>query len=447
MAKSTTIPLPETWPKHIKSAVLHTLSLASVVFTSACGKMALKRNKFARLQVELKQAKSEISLLNEELTIKDARWRRLSPHRRPYYRPYQRLGILQLKAARGWSTEQTAKAFLLNEETVSSWLRRVDEQGEKALIQLQEPVNKFPDFVRYIVGQLKVFFPRMGKIRIAQILARAGLHLSATTVRRIWTRDTPDENEEIQAQEIAVLKPRVIIAKYPRHTYNIDLTVVPTRAGFWVPWLPFSWTQVWPFCWWVAAVVDHFSRYVVGFAIFLKKPSSLDVQTFLGRVIKKTGRRPKYIISDKDSIFFCPGFKEWCRRRNIWPRYGAIKKYGSISVIERFFKSLKKEGTRCFLVPLWIEKMRKEILLYTFWHNEHRPHQFLKGKTPKEVYEGLFPANAKPRFEPRQKWPPGSKCAAPQAMIKGRAGTRLVLIVGLLEGRRHLPIIELKEAA
>jgi len=46
---------------------------------------------------------------------------------------------------------------------------------------MPEPVNKFPEFVRYIVGQLKLFFPVMGYERIARILAREGLHLGPTT--------------------------------------------------------------------------------------------------------------------------------------------------------------------------------------------------------------------------------------------------------------------------
>ena len=46
-----------------------------------------------------------------------------------------------------------------------SWLRRVDEEGENALIQASEPVNKFPEFVRYLVKQLKVLLPTMGKVR------------------------------------------------------------------------------------------------------------------------------------------------------------------------------------------------------------------------------------------------------------------------------------------
>ena len=38
--------------------------------------------------------------------------------------------ILQVKAARGWSCEQAAEAFMIDEQTMRSWLRRVDEEGE-----------------------------------------------------------------------------------------------------------------------------------------------------------------------------------------------------------------------------------------------------------------------------------------------------------------------------
>lgn len=184
MTQITEIPLPKKWPEHVKSAVLHTISLASTVFTAAHGWAANRADSLVLLQAELDYAKSEITLLKEEMSIKDARFGRVHPHRRTYYRPIERMRILKLKAARGWSTRQAATAFLLNEETISSWLRRVDEEGERPLIRLPEPVNKFPAFVRYIVCQLKLFFPSMGKEQIARILARAGLHLGATTVGR-----------------------------------------------------------------------------------------------------------------------------------------------------------------------------------------------------------------------------------------------------------------------
>src|SRR5439155_26952583 len=60
--------------------------------------------------------------------------------------------------------------------------------GEQALVRLPQPVNRFPDFVRVVVERLRATVPFMGKVRMAQTLARAGLHLGATTVRRMMAR-------------------------------------------------------------------------------------------------------------------------------------------------------------------------------------------------------------------------------------------------------------------
>ena len=62
---------------------------------------------------------------------------------------------------------QTARSLLVTPATVASWMGRLDEEGSKALVQMREPVNKFPDFVRYIVQRLKVLYPTMGKVKIA----------------------------------------------------------------------------------------------------------------------------------------------------------------------------------------------------------------------------------------------------------------------------------------
>jgi len=111
--------------------------------------------------------------------------RQIPPHRRPRYPPTERMAALELKAARGWSLEQTAKALLVTAATIASWMKRLDEEGPDALVQTREPVNKFPDLVRYIVQRLKALCPSTGKVKIAQTLTRAGLHLGSTTVGRM----------------------------------------------------------------------------------------------------------------------------------------------------------------------------------------------------------------------------------------------------------------------
>jgi putative transposase len=406
--------------------------------------VARSRRARSRLESELERANTEIALLKEELAIKDARWDRVPPRRRPHFTPIHRMRILQVKAARGWSYEQAADAFMIDEQTLRSWLRRVDEEGEGALIQIPEPVNKFPDFVRYLVKQLKVLLPTMGKARIAQVLARAGLHLGVTTVGRMM-RDTepiPDE-----AATLDVVETRVVTAKCPGDVWHVDFTTVPTGTGFWVPWVPFALPQSWPFCWWVAVVIDHFSRAVVGFAVFRDRPTSGDIQRFLDRAIRNAGCAPRYIISDKGRQFWCDSFERWCRRKAIGPRFGAVGKQGSIAVVERFIRSMKTECTRHVLIPLQRSAMRCEIGAYVMWYNEHRPSQALGGQTPGEIYANLRPANSKPRFEPRRRWPTGGACASPQTVIRGERGRKLSLVVGYVEGRRHLPIVELRKAA
>jgi hypothetical protein len=62
----------------------------------------------------------ELALLREELRIKDARMERVPPHRRPHYPAVERLAILELRAARGWSAAQTAAWFFVTEATVAS---------------------------------------------------------------------------------------------------------------------------------------------------------------------------------------------------------------------------------------------------------------------------------------------------------------------------------------
>lgn len=432
-------PLPRGWKKHIKSSLLHAISLATAALT-----IARSRSAIPSLHAEHERATNEIALLKEELEIKDSRWSRLLSRRRPRYSSIQRMRILQLKAARGWSYEQAAQIFVVDEQTLKSWLRRVDEEGESALVQISEPVNKFPDFVRYLVRQLNSLCPTMGKARIAQVLARAGLHLGVTTVGRIL-RETEPIPEDLACK--LVTKPRRVMAKYPGDLWHVDLTTVPTNAGFWVPWLPYALAQSWPFCWWVAIVVDHVSRGVVGIAVFRSSPTSGDMQTVIGRAIQRAGRFPKYIITDKGSQFWCAPWRRFCSERAIRPRFGAVGKHGSIAVVERFIRAMKQECVSRLLVPLSLTAMRYELGLYVVWYNEHRPSQALGGRTPWEVHAGLWPANRKPRFEPRGAWPSNASCALPQTAVRGDRGASLTVVIRYVEGRRHLPVIELREAA
>src|SRR3989441_370196 len=153
--------LPRGWPRRIRSAAVHAISLSTFALTAALGWAAQSLNPRLRLRAEIERLQQEIQLLREETRIKDSRMQQIEAQKRPHYPPTERLAILELRAARNWSLAQTARTFLVTPVTIASWMTRVDEEGPDALVRLPEPVNKFPDFVGYLVRRLKILCPTL----------------------------------------------------------------------------------------------------------------------------------------------------------------------------------------------------------------------------------------------------------------------------------------------
>ena len=110
--------------------------------------------------------------------------------------------------------------------------------------------------------------------------------------------------------------------------------------------------------------------------------------------------------------------------------YASTGSLRATAIIERFFLSLKDEWLRRIPIPLSQETMRHELASYVSWFAEHRPHQGLGGRTPNEVYDELPACNLASK-EPQ----------------KAQTIPRRELVVRYHEGRRELPIVELRRAA
>ena len=185
----------------------------------------------------------------------------------------------------------------------------------------------------------------------------------------------------------------------------------------------------------------------MGFTLFLQERTSQAVRAFLGRAQATNRATPRHLICDKGPQFWCDGFKNWCLRKSLRPRFGAVGKHGSIAVVERALRTMKELLGGLPLVPLRREAFRHELAVSFAWYNEHRPHTSLDGATPHEVYVGSRPANRLPRWEPRPDWPRASPCSKPCTLVKGQPGARLSLEVRFHKGREHLPVLQLKRAA
>ena len=282
--------LPKGWQAFVRNAVLNVLGIVRIAML--VGRESLIKNGGFQ-EARIHRLESEVAMLREELRINSARMQRVVAHRRPQYTPVERMAILQLRAMRGWSKTETARHFSVSDDTVRAWLRRVDDDS---LVQTNSPVNRFPDFIRYTVQQTKLFCPTLGKVKIADMLARAGIHIGKTTVGRIL------QEKPLNAPKPTTCdanKPCRIVSKYPGHTWHADLTAVPISGSFWTNWLPNAIWQRWPVCWWVLNVIDHFSRRSMGFAVFPRRPTSDEVTTALDRIMSAEQVKPKHLIVDQ----------------------------------------------------------------------------------------------------------------------------------------------------
>jgi len=164
IALPDSLPLPRGWPRRVRSAVVQVISLARTSLALSQGWASESMSPELRQQAEDDRLRQEIQLLREEIRIKDARMEQLDAHKRPHYPPTQRLAILELRAARGWYLAQTARIFLVTPLTIASWMGRLDEEGPDALVRLPQPVNKFPEFIGYLVKRLRILCPTLGKV-------------------------------------------------------------------------------------------------------------------------------------------------------------------------------------------------------------------------------------------------------------------------------------------
>ena len=170
------LPLPKDWAANVRHAVLNVIGIVRIAMLA--GREFLIQEDKPHL-AHVHRLETELAMLREELRITNARTSRIDPHRRPQYLPTERMAILELRAMRGWSKAETARRFFVSDDTIRAWLRRADEDS---LIQTRTPVNRFPDIVRYLVQRIKLFCPTLGKVKIADKLARAGIHIGKTTV-------------------------------------------------------------------------------------------------------------------------------------------------------------------------------------------------------------------------------------------------------------------------
>jgi transposase InsO family protein len=320
------------------------------------------------VQVELERSREVLDILR-------ARLERFPARQRKHYTPEERFRIVVLMRTHGMSRRETAESFLVDEQTIARWQREALAEPESetigTLLRARPPLRSYDDVVKRLVQMLDGY--RIGgSARIAQMLARAGIKLGRETVRRY--RKAPrcprPEGDEGAGG-------RVLRAKYVNHVWMADLSEIRGFLGF----IVFK----------LVVVLDVFSRFPLAFGVFAREPTAEQVLAVLDRAIREHGR-PRHFVSDRGAQFTAKVFRETLEALAIRQRFGAIGRYGSIAIIERFWRTLKELlGCRLWQ-PLSAEHLEASVELALAYYSVLRPHQGLGGATPAEVYLDLEPA-------------------------------------------------------
>ncbi len=112
------LPLPKSWPKLAKRALVFVNSMLKVSFDIELGRRLDCASHHAREHAEHERLRLDSDSDCEALRLVHARFGRMDPKKRTHYTRAERFRILELKARNGWTAAQAADRFLVDEDTV-----------------------------------------------------------------------------------------------------------------------------------------------------------------------------------------------------------------------------------------------------------------------------------------------------------------------------------------
>ena len=338
-------------------------------------RLALAASPVLRLMMRRDQALGEVELLRRKLAILRAQREQMPPHRRPDYRPEQRLAILQLKRLRGWNVVTTAQRFVLHPNTLRSWIKAMEGGGNTKLFTGAIVWNRLDDAVRWAAKELRRLCPEpeCGTRTIARHLVRAGIAMSRSTVQRVMREvkpaRPPRRRRPAMPDPVGQEPDHLLTPTHNNQMWHMDLTQIR------ILWFRFT----------LAAILDGFSRKLLCLHLCCKTPRSAEMIRLIRRAEKEFDT-PRFLITDHGTQF-----------RNVF--HAKLTDIGIHHVrsrvrtpylngkMERVFRTFRI-WWRVVLVGVAPRGIQRNLNNYRGWYNTHRAHSALNGMTPQEVWEG-----------------------------------------------------------
>ncbi len=141
----------------------------------------------------------------------------------------------------------------------------------------------------------------------------------------------------------------------------------------------------------LCAIIDLFSRRVVGYRISRTASTQLVTTTFRDAYAKRGNPKNLTFHSDRGGQYISDALSKLLQQFGVKQSFSATVRPHDNAVAEAFFATFKKE--EAYRREYTSEKhFRKSVDEYIRFYNEVRPHQTLKYKTP-QGFEAAYDGN------------------------------------------------------
>ena len=133
---------------------------------------------------------------------------------------------------------------------------------------------------------------------------------------------------------------------------------------------------------WFFDIIDSETRFLLASRASLSR-TTRDAQILMDRAIKRAGKNPKVVVTDKLASYLDVNYGKDAEHRRGSP-FKVLASGESTSQIERFHGTIK-DRTKVMRAFRNIETLHQFMNGYLVYYNYFKPHEALNGRTPAEV--------------------------------------------------------------
>lgn len=252
--------------------------------------------------------------------------------------------------------------------------RRADRskyESEKAQLMLKVKQSFDDSEQRYGADKIRAVLAenglRISAKRVLSIMHELGLYSIRTDAKKLYKTQQQRKKQNLLNREFN--------ADHPNQIWVSDITYFRIKD---------SWMYL-------CAIIDLFSRRVVGYRISRTASTRLVTTTFRDAYAKRGNPKNLTFHSDRGGQYISDALSKLLQQFGVKQSFSATARPHDNAVAEAFFATFKKE--EAYRREYTSEKhFRKSVDEYIHFYNEVRPHQTLKYKTP-QGFEAAYDGN------------------------------------------------------